>query len=109
MLLWLLTRKDSTPSQQQQHAEEDIDENDIVPLATLRLIRSNPDILASLSNRHLRQMLQEIDESDNPVEKLKSSMMIPIFLEFADACLEVCGVNILEGAKGMQCTFLPYA
>lgn len=77
-------------------ATQEIDEDDVVPLSTLRTLRANPHILSSLSNHHLRTMLQGIDSAQDPVKELKAAMLIPIFLEFADSCLDACGVNILE-------------
>ena len=46
-----------------------------------------------LSNRYLRDLLQEIDQSDNPQRSLKAAMNIPVFVEFADECLKVCGLR----------------
>jgi hypothetical protein len=68
----------------------------VVPLSKLQQLRSHPEILACLSNRHLRDMLASIDSAHNPVAALKEAMQIPIFIEFADACLALCGVDILD-------------
>ncbi len=76
--------------------EEDIDENDIVPLSKLHQLRQSSEVLACLSNRHLRELLEQIDKARDPVAALKDAMQIPIFIEFADACLASCGVDILD-------------
>eukprot|EP00047_Mylnosiga_fluctuans_P005060 m.238163 g.238163 ORF g.238163 m.238163 type:complete len:77 (-) comp13259_c0_seq1:145-375(-) len=73
-----------------------MDESDVLSLAKLKSLRGNPEVLASLSNPHLRQLLQEIDSAPNPTQALKEAMSIPIFIEFADACLATCGLDIVD-------------
>ncbi len=46
-----------------------------------------------LSNKHLRDLLQDIDQSDSPQKALKAAMNIPVFVEFADTCLRECGLR----------------
>lgn len=42
-----------------------------------------------LCNRHLREMIREIDSSKDPGKLLGQAMQIPIFTEFADECLRI--------------------
>lgn len=41
-----------------------------------------------LHNKHLREMIKEIDSSQEPGKILTSAMQIPIFTEFVDECLK---------------------
>lgn len=42
-----------------------------------------------LHNRHLREMIREIDSAEDPGKLLGQAMQIPIFTEFADECLRI--------------------
>ena len=42
-----------------------------------------------LHNRHLREMIREIDSSEDPGKLLGQAMQIPIFTELADECLRI--------------------
>lgn len=46
-----------------------------------------------LANRHLRQLLLEIDGSANQQQAVRRAMNIPVFVEFADECLRICGLR----------------
>ena len=46
-----------------------------------------------LHNNHLRQLLIELDQSEEPGSLLIKAMEIPIFTEFADECLRICGLQ----------------
>ncbi len=46
-----------------------------------------------LSNKHLQDLLKEIDQSESPQKALKAAMNIPVFVEFADQCLRECGLR----------------
>ena len=46
-----------------------------------------------LANCHLRKLLEEIDQSKDPQRRLQQAMNIPVFVEFADECLRVCGLR----------------
>ena len=49
-----------------------------------------------LGNRHLRELLVEIDQATNPQQALQRAMNIPVFVEFADECLRMCGLREAE-------------
>ncbi len=70
-----------------------IDESDKVGEAALSELGSDSEIRHSLMNAHVRRMLVEIDSAKNKEGALKAAMEFPIFTEFADACLRVCGVT----------------
>ena len=42
-----------------------------------------------LHNKHLREMMKEIDSSQDPGKLLSRAMQIPIFTEFVDECLHI--------------------
>lgn len=42
-----------------------------------------------VSNSHLQQILEKIDNSTSPNEELEKAMIEPIFDEFARRCLEI--------------------
>ena len=44
-----------------------------------------------LCNRHLRQLLLDIHGSRDPQLSVQRAMNIPVFVEFADECLQICG------------------
>ena len=59
----------------------------------LHALETDDAIIACLRNKHLRQMIEDIDEeSDDAEARLRAAMGIPIFAEFANECLRVCGV-----------------
>lgn len=42
-----------------------------------------------LHNKHLRQFLNEIDTAPNAWRAMQTAMMEPLFIEFADECLQI--------------------
>lgn len=44
-----------------------------------------------LKNKYLQDLLLEIDRDKCPQLALRRAMDIPVFTEFADECLRVCG------------------
>ncbi len=46
-----------------------------------------------LLNPHLQKMLTELDQSDCPGNMLTKAMQIPIFIEYANKCLEICELS----------------
>jgi len=56
-------------------------------------LEGDDNVRQCLRNAHLRRLLQEIDTAPDPETALKQAMNVPIFVEFADACLNVCGVQ----------------
>ena len=77
------------------------DDTDMIPLAKLHHLRNSSIILASLSNSNLRTMLLDIDKATDPVKALREAMTIPIFIEFADACLSNCDVDIVDKPRSV--------
>lgn len=71
--------------------ELEVETEDQVPAAKLLCLESDKAVKDCLANRHLRELLVEINSTQDPVGKLKKCMEYPVFKEFADACLRVCG------------------
>ena len=46
-----------------------------------------------LCNPHLRSLLLEVDSSDQPGQAIRKAMEVPIFSEFAEECLKICGLR----------------
>jgi hypothetical protein len=67
----------------------EVDENDI-DCRSLQQLETSDLIKGMLDNPHLRDLIQHIDQSSNPEKSLRDALDIPIFTEFADACLSIC-------------------
>lgn len=50
---------------------------------------SSDRLKESLSNKHLRELLLEVDSAKDQSKALEKAMQIPIFTEFVDHCLQV--------------------
>lgn len=72
--------------------------SDRVPEARLAALETSTAVRDALRNPHLRELLLDVRESRDIVAALKAAMQLPIFVEFADACLAVC--NASEGVSG---------
>ncbi|XP_019880413.1 zinc finger HIT domain-containing protein 3 [Aethina tumida] len=56
----------------------------------LELLKGNKKLVEMLKgNPHLRNLLSTIDKSNDPEDIMQKAMQEPLFVEFADACLEV--------------------
>ncbi|XP_077548158.1 zinc finger HIT domain-containing protein 3 [Haemaphysalis longicornis] len=69
---------------------------DTVPREKLLRLRDSEAVRACLRNRHLRALLRELDASRDPERLLEALMQEPIFVEFANACLDV----VVDGDDG---------
>ena len=50
---------------------------------------NSQELCNMLHNKHLREMIQEIDSSEDPGKLLTQAMQIPIFTEFVHECLRI--------------------
>ncbi|KAK9710583.1 HIT zinc finger [Popillia japonica] len=62
---------------------------DTVPLEKLKLLQRDKTLKQILENPHLRDLLQTIDKAENADVEMQKAMLEPLFVEFADACLNV--------------------
>ena len=49
-----------------------------------------------LTNPHLHRLLLELDGSACPQQAVRRAMAIPVFVEFTDECLRLCGLRESE-------------
>ncbi|KAK7465920.1 hypothetical protein BaRGS_00037530, partial [Batillaria attramentaria] len=62
---------------------------DQVPEEKLAKLGESDSLRAVLWNRHLRAMMENLVNSEDPVSDMEAAMQEPIFVEFADECLKV--------------------
>lgn len=87
----------ATHSQQVEDAEEGhvsqqhvlFPTDDTVPPRTLEKLGECDKLKSLLSNRHLREVLVEVDSAPNAQAAMRRAMLEPIFTEFADTVLGV--------------------
>lgn len=69
--------------------DEESEDADRVGGHLLEKLGHSKDLLGMLHNKHLREMMKEIDSSQDPGQLLSRAMQIPIFTEFVDECLHI--------------------
>ncbi|EDV98174.1 zinc finger HIT domain-containing protein 3 [Drosophila grimshawi] len=62
---------------------------DTVPLSRLQQLNNCEPLRQLLYNPHLRALLQQIDVAHNANLTMMAAMQEPLFVEFANACLQV--------------------
>ncbi|XP_019854140.1 PREDICTED: zinc finger HIT domain-containing protein 3-like [Amphimedon queenslandica] len=72
-------------------SESDDDDIDKVPEEKLQSLEFNVSLRDMLCNPHLRKVLTGLDKHPDPASILDRLMEVPIFKEFADECLKICG------------------
>ncbi|XP_048413197.2 zinc finger HIT domain-containing protein 3 isoform X2 [Stegostoma tigrinum] len=68
--------------------DDDDEESDRVPLEKLRQLGSEK-LKGLLCNPHLKQLLLTVDKAEDKESIMKTAMQEPIFVEFADQCLQI--------------------
>ncbi|XP_034651957.1 zinc finger HIT domain-containing protein 3 [Drosophila subobscura] len=63
--------------------------DDTVPLEKLQELKTCEPLHQLLRNPHLRDLLKQIDVAHNVQLAMTAAMQEPLFLEFADACMQV--------------------
>lgn len=81
--------KEDEEMKDSQDIAHDIDEDDWVSPEKLQLIGHSEEVKNQLRNKHLQQLLIDVDSSPNPGEKLDEAMQIPLFTEFVDVCMKI--------------------
>ncbi|XP_052862805.1 zinc finger HIT domain-containing protein 3 [Anopheles cruzii] len=87
-------REDSTPVPQKTVHFPTVD---TVPQEKLELLGQSEHLKNLLCNRHLRQLLKEVDSGRNGMNAIRVAMMEPLFVEFADECLRLVEPSSDEG------------
>ncbi|KAL9981418.1 hypothetical protein ACROYT_G010121 [Oculina patagonica] len=68
-------------------SEEDSENEDRISRQILEKLGHSQELRSMLHNKHLREMITEIDSSEDPGKLLGQAMQIPIFTEFVNECL----------------------
>ncbi|XP_073258305.1 zinc finger HIT domain-containing protein 3-like isoform X3 [Porites lutea] len=70
-------------------SDEESGDEDRVSGHILDKLGNSQELCNMLHNKHLREMIKEIDSSEDPGKLLTQAMQIPIFTEFVDECLRI--------------------
>ncbi|OQR78975.1 zinc finger HIT domain-containing protein 3-like [Tropilaelaps mercedesae] len=60
-----------------------------VPPRLLEYLQSSRELRSLLQNPHLRDLLSKLASQSDPARTLDQLMQEPLFIEFADACMDV--------------------
>ncbi|XP_076867805.1 zinc finger HIT domain-containing protein 3 [Brachyhypopomus gauderio] len=64
-------------------------QSDRVPLQRLQQLGESKALMNLLQNPHLRQVMMEVDSAQDKDKAMKKAMQEPLFVEFADQCLQI--------------------
>ncbi|XP_060115067.1 zinc finger HIT domain-containing protein 3 [Heteronotia binoei] len=67
----------------------DDEEEDKVPLQNLQRLKDSEELQGLLLNPHLRQLLLTVDQATDKSSLMRKCMQEPLFVEFADCCLQI--------------------
>lgn len=70
-------------------SDEESGDEDRVSGHILDKLGDSQELYSMLHNKYLREMIKEIDSSEDPGKLLTQAMQIPIFTEFVDECLRI--------------------
>jgi hypothetical protein len=73
-------------------------DEDRVADETLQKLSLDPAIQGKLRSKHLRQLIQEIDQASDREAALQLASQIDLFADFSRDCLRVCGVDVLANS-----------
>lgn len=85
-----IVKKENSPLKVEQDRSKlqfDEDDDTLCP-EQLELLATSPKLTSLLKNPHLRQILTDLDVSAQKDKLIDCLMREPIFIEFADTCLE---------------------
>ncbi|KAH8401580.1 hypothetical protein KR009_006690 [Drosophila setifemur] len=77
------------PVQEEPTLYEPFPTDDTVPPERLHQLENCQELKNLLHNPHLRSLLQQIDVSMHAHPTMTAAMQEPLFLEFANACLQI--------------------
>ncbi|XP_070573354.1 zinc finger HIT domain-containing protein 3-like [Ptychodera flava] len=77
---------DDSDQDQTEYMEEDEDK---VSIESLRKLGESAELKSLLGNPHLRKLMTEVDDAENKDKAMQRAMQEPLFLEFADQCLQI--------------------
>lgn len=80
----------SSSSSEDEDEDENPDRNpDRLKKKDLRTLTTSDKLKELLANPHLRNLVLEVDQAEDKNAVMQAAMQEPLFLELADACLEV--------------------
>ena len=69
--------------------DDESDNEDTVSQEKLSMLENSQTVKDMLANKHLREILKNIDDQENGEKELDSAMKLPLFAEFANECLKL--------------------
>ncbi|KAK7163900.1 hypothetical protein R3I94_002571 [Phoxinus phoxinus] len=73
-------------------------QTDKVPLQKLQQLGDSEALKDLLRNPHLRQLMMSVDSAGNKASAVRDAMQEPLFVEFADRCLQIIEPTQTESA-----------
>lgn len=83
------TKTEENPAKNENNFEESEMTDDQVLPSQLQKLQSSSELKELLTNRHLRDMLVQVNSSNQISRDIEQAMQEPIFCEFASQCLEI--------------------
>ncbi|XP_061389536.1 zinc finger HIT domain-containing protein 3 [Musca vetustissima] len=83
------TKADAPDDEEEPTVHEPFKTEDTVPKDKLQMLGNSESLKNLLYNPHLRNLLTEIDTAPNAWKAIRAAMQEPLFLEFADECLQI--------------------
>ncbi|XP_015182646.1 PREDICTED: zinc finger HIT domain-containing protein 3 [Polistes dominula] len=77
------------PSSPPEKESEEDDKKDIIPLEMLERLSESEEVKKCLKNSQVRDIIRFIVKNKDPMEAIDLAMTESVFVELADACLEV--------------------
>ncbi|KAI4487039.1 hypothetical protein M0802_012094 [Mischocyttarus mexicanus] len=81
----------SPPSPPQESSDDEDSKKHIIPLETLQKLSDSQKVKDCLKNPQVRDIITYIANNKDPIKSVGLAMTESVFIEFADACLEVVG------------------
>ncbi|XP_078484578.1 zinc finger HIT domain-containing protein 3-like [Ciona intestinalis] len=75
--------------EKQRSLEKQDEETEKVSEEVLERLKDSKELKDILKNPHLRKLLTEVDKNENTPQLINDLMQEPIFIEFADQCLDI--------------------
>ncbi|XP_016958542.1 zinc finger HIT domain-containing protein 3 [Drosophila biarmipes] len=85
----LVGKKEESAFQEEPTLHVPFTTDDTVPAEKLQQLEHCQELRNLLHNPHLRSLLQQIDVAMNAQTAMMAAMQEPLFVEFANACLQV--------------------
>ncbi|XP_022686802.1 zinc finger HIT domain-containing protein 3-like [Varroa jacobsoni] len=84
-----VTRDESRQLIPSDSLKRDFPREDTVPPRLLEYLQGSRELRTTLQNPHLRDLLTKLASQSDPARMLDQLMQEPLFIEFADVCMNV--------------------